>query len=366
MITKHRLKRKMGQSIRFLFFMIVFILFISKDVSAKTNKLQPPELFSASAKSSTSLKLEWSKCKNVDGYIIYRYQAKKYVKVKQITSKNRTSWIDKGLKKGKVYKYKITSYKKERKKIKQSKKSYEISAMPHGKSALKVNANRVSFFADDEVGICSDLYISSSIHGERTKKTLDPEIVSDKLLWSSSDETIAKVDQTGKVTATAKEGSCYIMARAHSGVIGIKKINVVNYARPKSFPDYSGGVEAVDLMLTEYRENVFNIATYFTIYGSDDVWGTITMDEKENLVGLPRLDNISSIEPDLKRIIGTFPLVTQVEYSGRDICIFMRYDKYGSNYCRIDYYAEEPNLHALDMAPHWYYMRHIPYGNSFH
>ncbi|MCI8507131.1 MAG: hypothetical protein HFJ06_01015, partial [Lachnospiraceae bacterium] len=232
---------------------------------------------------------------------------------------------------------------------------YAVSAITHTKRSKKVNALIISLYAnrENEMGICSELLISGNIIEEDTKAS-ESVAISDKLVWSSSDESIAKVDQNGRVTAMDKEGTCYITARAHNGVKKKIKMNIVNYARPKSFPYYNGGKEYVNIMLTTYRENVFNIATYFTVNKNEDVWGTFKMDEEGNITGYPDLDNIAEIEEDVRTILANFPLVTEIFYSNERVEFLMKYDKYGSSYCKIEYCIDDDMSGVVNrIAPHW-------------
>ena len=336
---------------------------LSKNAMAKPKPVMPPENVSVRLKSATSLRIKWNKADKADGYIIYKYnkKAKKYVRV-HTAKKNQRSWVDKNLKTGKIYRYKVASYKLVKGKKKQSRKSYEVSAITHTKRSKKVNALIISLYAnrENEMGICSELRISGNII-EEDSKIPNPVVISDKLVWSSSDESIARVDQNGRVTAMEKEGTCYITARAHNGVKKKIKMNIVNYARPKSFPYYNGGYKYVDIMLTTYRENVFNIATYFTVNKNEDVWGTFKMDEEGNITGYPDLDNIAEIEEDVRTILANFPLVTEIFYSNERVEFFMKYDKYGSSYCRIDYRIDDDMSDTIGrLAPHWAYTQFSP------
>ena len=352
-------KKKWGkavQMISMLFLAAVISCCLSKNAMAKSKPVMPPENVSVQMKSVTSLKIKWNKSENADGYIIYKYnkRAKKYVRV-HTAKKNQRSWVDKNLKTGKVYQYKVASYKMVKGKKKRSRKSYEVSAITHKKRSKKVNALIISLYAnsENEMGICSDLLISDDVLGEDTKAS-DPVVISDKLVWSSSDESIAKVDQNGRVTAMEKEGTCYITARAHNGVKEKIKMNIVNYARPKSFPYYRGEYKYVNIMLTDYRENVFNIATYFTVNKNEDVWGTIKMDAEGNITGYPDFDNIAEIEEDIRTILANFPLVTEIFYSSERVEFLMKYNKYGSSYCRIDYCIDDDMSDDVNtIAPHW-------------
>ncbi len=359
-MNKIRKWKKAIPMISMLLFAAVISCGFSKDAMAKSKPVMPPENVSVQMKSATALKIKWNKTENADGYIIYRYnkKTKKYIRV-HTAKKNQRSWVDKNLKTGKIYQYKVASYKMVKGKKKRSKKSYPVSAITHTKRAKKVNAQMISLYAnrENEMGICSELRISGNIIKEDSK-IRDRVAISDKLVWSSSDESIARVDQNGRVTAMDKEGICYITARAHNGVKKKIKLNIVNYARPKSFPYYDGGQKYVNIMLTTYRENVFNIATYFTVNRKKGVWGDIKMDEEGNITGYPDFDNIAEIEEDVRTILANFPLVTEISYSSESVEFLM---KYGDSYCRIDYCIDDDLSETIGrLAPHWAYTLFSP------
>ena len=58
---------------------------------------------------SKALKLTWKKVANAQKYVIYRYDKKKWVKVKTVSA-NTLSYTDKNKKKGTTYKYRIRAY----------------------------------------------------------------------------------------------------------------------------------------------------------------------------------------------------------------------------------------------------------------
>ena len=134
-------KKKWGkavQMISLLFLAAVISCGFSKNAMAKSKPVMPPENVSVWMKSATSLKIKWNKADKADGYIIYRYskKAKKYVRV-HTAKRNQRSWVDKNLKTGKIYQYKVASYKLVKGKKKQGRKSYAVSAITHTKRSKK-------------------------------------------------------------------------------------------------------------------------------------------------------------------------------------------------------------------------------------
>lgn len=83
----------------------------SSATSAETKPAQVKGLKLTTKRSSITLK--WTKQSNVTGYQIYRYNAStgKYEKIKTIKGTSTATYTNKGLKKGKTYKYKVRAYK---------------------------------------------------------------------------------------------------------------------------------------------------------------------------------------------------------------------------------------------------------------
>ena len=321
MKNNHLFQRRLLYTI-ICFAAAILCLYCPQETHA-ANNLPVPDRLIATKKTETSIRLKWKACEKVDGYYIYRYNKKKgkYIKIKKKERGKRHIWVDKNRKPNKLYRYKVASYKKKKK----SKKSYEVSAMSYGRDARTVNAGYVDIGIEDqdekgnyrlEIGICDreELEEYTDVGGDVSVKYYAADAISDKLIWNSSDPSLASVDQTGTITTYEKEGKCEITARAHNGVTGRIYLTVVNYARPKSFPYYEGTFPDVNRMLTEYRENLFNIATYFTIKGKEGVDGRLELDEEENVIGYPDLENIESIYGDVENILKNYPAVVEISY----------------------------------------------------
>ena len=353
-----------------IFFTAVILCLNCPQETHAANNLPVPDRLVATKKSETSIRLKWKACEKVDGYYVYRYNKKKgkYIKIKKIEGEKRHTWVDKNRKPNKLYRYKVASYKKKKK----SKKSYEVSAMSYGRNARTVNAEDVDIGIEDqdengnyylEIGICDrdELQMYTNIEGDISVKYYAPDVISDKLIWNSSDPSLASVDQTGTITTYEKEGKCEITARAHNGVTGRIYLTVVNYARPKSFPYYDGTYPDVNRMLMEYGENLFNIATYFTIKGKEGVNGRIEMDKEENIIGYPDFDNIDSIYSDVENILRNYPAVVKISY-GKGRANFEIV--YGGNggWTHIIYLANDDfsRYPGGRIAPHWAVTKFIP------
>ena len=341
-------------------FIMAILIFCHPQRIQAAKSLPIPDGLVAAKKTETSIRLKWSACKNVDGYYIYRYHKKtgKYRKIKTIEGAKKHVWVDKNRKPNKLYLYKVASYKKKRK----SKKSYQVSAMAYGRDARVVNVDSMYFGIEDEdgnrnleLGICAEDKMYTDIEGDRYVKHFDAAVLSEKLIWRSSNPALASVDQTGKIVTYEKEGSCEITARAHNGVTGRIYLTVVNYARPKTFPDYDGRFSDVNLLFTDFKENVYDIATYFTIKSKEGVYGKIKLSSTEEVTGYPELENVESIYTDVEHILKNFPMVIEIEYSYRRVSFVILNNPSGNSWRRV-YYAADDDMSGYPIgriAPHW-------------
>lgn len=293
---------------------VVLYTIKSMTLCGAVSRLATPESPVVWCKEPQALSIKWKKVKNAAGYRIYRYSKSKnkFVVVKTLTEK-QTKWTDKKVKKHKVYKYKIAAYLKNKngKKI-FSKKTYEISARTYGKKAKIVNVDKIGGVkiekSDEtkEIGICSTGQLYSYLTNDIKVLNKKTQVVSKKIIWESSDSELIRVDKNGKITTFGKTGQVIISARAHNGAIGKIKINIVNYARPKSFQDYHGNIKELNSLLSDYKEEVCKIAEFFTIYNEEDKYGTITVNKNGEIIGIPVIRNISLIEKDIKKIINEY------------------------------------------------------------
>ena len=359
---------------KYIVYTILTILFMSFSSIASGNKSQAaiktPENPSVNCFSPHSLRLNWKKVKGASGYRIYRYskKKKKYVTIKTIKKGSTRTWTNKKLKKNKIYKYKIAAYKKTKKKKKKfSKKSYEIWAMTYGPRSLKINVGDVlADFENNEheMSICSKdkLYADFVEDFYRETKKMDitnTVYVSEKVVWSSTNKSIASVDQEGNVTTYAKTGKCKIKMRAHNGVIGTFDLEVKNYARPSSFSEYYkyykyGDFPEMDFLLIKYKNELCNIAEFFTLYDNENKVGDIYKDDNGNIVGMPKIQNISKIKKDIEKLLNEYPYPLEIGYS-KGLASFSVGVKF-----KVAYRTEKYNYY-MEAAPRWEFYYNINY-----
>ena len=370
-------EKKYLTGILFLLLTILVMAGSPEEIYAKAAKKEAPKNVEVARYKNRELKLTWKKVKDAEGYRIYRYNDEKgkYEAIQTIYGKNNTSYIDKNMKIHRIYRYKVACFEIKPGMKKFSRRSYWVSARTYGKMGKLVNSG-VSFFgltdaADEknvayidgasvEVGICNEMTVKPFFETDDYTKNKKAKPVSEQLRWEISDESLAKISKNGKLTTFDKEGECYLYVRSHTGSTDRVKIKIKNYARPDSFPYYSGNNSDINLLLMEYKEEVFNIAEYFTKYCEKGASGVIASDNDGNITGIPDFKKISTIKKDINRLITDFPLVMKIYYDEDYVVFRMLYDVYGNSYCDVEYYKLYDYEGSFgSIAPHWLMYRKL-------
>ena len=275
--------------------------------------IQPPDNIQSIRKSNTSIRIKWRTVSDADGYIIYRCKpsSKKYVKIHTVSCSKagvRKQWTDKKLKKNKIYKYKISSYKNENGEQVESSLSDWVSTKTYERGKKKINARTPELDKKEiYLGLCSSkkltCYVEPAKYGKHKKK----KALSTKVRWRSSDTSVATVDRKGNITAKAKAGKCNVYAIAHNGLRAKVKVTVKNYARVKGYYNYNKG-EDICALVTDYKTLMQNIAEYYSIHRPkrDEIIRFCLNDEAEVVV-TPENVNIENIKKDIETLLVDFP-----------------------------------------------------------
>jgi uncharacterized repeat protein (TIGR02543 family) len=171
---------------------------------------------------ATSVEVTWNRVKSAKGYFIFKYSpaTKRYSKVGSVEARNRNSWVDKKVAKGKIYRYKVQPYKIVNGKKKRVKASYWVSAIVGSEQYSNAVSVKLSQSKAIKKKAGRTAKLRATVSGIPGKQLLNS-----KVRWCTSDKKIASVSKSG-VVKLRKKGKCYVWAKAHDGV-NSKRVKVV-------------------------------------------------------------------------------------------------------------------------------------------
>ena len=293
-------------------------------IEQKNNIVVKANNFYGNMSNEKGIILKWSKVPKSNGYVIYRNN-KKIATIKSNKIKNYT---DKKVKAGKKYTYEIAPYTEVKGKKVLGVKSYKIRVKATKRNAKKINPARVvipDFYYEDNYYV--GLYESIKLHAKaRVNKGLKKKkVYNSNLVWSSSDESLATVDQKGVVTANdnRKTGTVYITARAVNGVKKVIKVDVMDYMNPSEISKKVYVDEAIRPVLTTYYKQLTEIAEYFSY---TDKCADVKFNLNEMCDGIESDSNINMPE-NIKKDIYDLMYNVSVEVEVKDNTLVVSFDK---------------------------------------
>lgn len=217
-----------------------------------------PGAVKAAARTTSSIKVYWSKVSGVTGYALYRSEGKGYKKIKTL---KKASYINKKLKKNKTYKYKVKAYKKSAGKNVYGKYTYTVSSKPKPTSSKKTqNVKKV------KVSKSSVLLQKGKTVTVKASITPSKKVVSKKVYWTSTNSGVAVVSSKGVITAKGI-GNCTVYARAHNGQKA--KISVKVISDSYAAKDIYNMTQKSDAAL-KYADQIGNTLAYDSEYFDED------------------------------------------------------------------------------------------------
>ena len=344
-----------------------FVLSCCVNISAKENikKVDVPKNIVVIRHTNTSLKIKWKKDKDADGYIIYRYKkaSNGYVEVKRLDN-DKSYWINKGLKRNTVYKYKIRGYKNVDGQINLGELSYWVSGKTYNRHNKKINAKTVKVGSKQvNIGLCSFKKMKARVIPSKYGTNDNKEAFNRKIRWYSSDESIATVNGKGKIQAKSKSGKCYVYAVAHNGKKTRIAIYVKNYARVGTFenlPEY----DDIICLLTDYKGYMQDIAEYYSINrlkGNETIRYSLN---KDAIVEVSPINtNFQEIKTSIETLLVSYPYYIDVEvYSDSVEFIVRKRDTTDSLPGIVTFYFDNDCSRWSDIriASHWDAVRFRP------
>ena len=312
----------------------------------------------------TSLKVKWKKDKDADGYIIYRYKKAKngYVEVKRLDS-DKTYWINKGLKRNTVYKYKIRAYKNVDGQISLGELSYWVSGKTYNRHNKKINAKTVKVGSKQvNIGLCSFKKMKARVIPSKYGTNDNKEAFNRKIRWYSSDESIATVNGNGKIQAKSKPGKCYVYAVAHNGKKTRIAVYVKNYAR-QNFGNYPIENDLYTLV-TDYKDEIQNIAEYYSVHrlnGYDRI--RYTLDNNANVAVQPQNTEFNELKETIENLLVNFPYYIDIDVHSDFVDFIVKMEDTDDSLKGLvtfffDYDCSD--LTYTCIAPHWNAWRFYP------
>ena len=198
------------------------------EVEPATTTIGGVLLATVTAKGSNGLALTWNKIDGVGGYDVFFVKCGKapFKKVKTIKGNKTFKWTKRGLKKGKAYRAYVKAWVMEGGKKKYVKTSLSVHAYTSGGTSKYTNAKSVTVKkARVSLKVGKTHKIKAKVTKLKAGKKLMPAAHAPKLRYVSSDEAVATVSASGKITAKAK-GSCKVYAIASNGAKKAIKLTV--------------------------------------------------------------------------------------------------------------------------------------------
>lgn len=329
----------------------------SSEAAAKSSPAAP-KFFRGVSKSGKKIQLKWKKSAVASGYTIYKNGRK----AKTIKGQKKTKWIDKKVKAGKVYKYRITAYKKMGGKKTASQKSYQIKVAVTNKKSKKTNAYKLTGAKSKYV-----LHFNSSkkikLTVKANKKEKKKKLVSKKIVWSSSNNALATVDKNGVIRTNnqMKTGCVYIYARAHNGITKSIRVEVTNFATPAQFKNMYAVNKEIKPIVTTYKKELTDIAAYFEfVKPNSNV--AFDIDDYGNLKKTPSIVIDKKVEESVFKILKNVPVTIEIRKTYLAVRRVIQ-TSYGTTItCSIIYgftdKAErdyDNDYSYLEIAPRWKY-----------
>ena len=364
------------------FYNLIAIFLLPTVIQAKA--VTPPVPVKVRAKSCQEkrLKLTWKKVKGASGYQIYQYKAKvkKFVKTASV-GKKVLSW--KSRKTSKKLTFKIRAYKKKGSKKTYSPFSYEVTAIPYKKMAKTVNAGRVKV-SRSRVSLSSyeSKKVNARIKPSRHAGNKKTNVYDKTIRWTSTNPSVAKVDQKGNITAQGKSGTCKVYARAHNGDSDWLWVKVKAYARPKKFDGMDVMQEDMVKLIQQHGEDIKDIADYFERYEAEHAkenrYIQFTLNPGRNYVVADESrgkTDYKKIENKLFRVLDSFPGIMEIQVAP-GIIRFILNGNLGGQYVQLSFLFEDTSAEDSDNpnvvteesneyftpAPRWYYEYNRPEG----
>ena len=217
------------------------------------------------------------------------------------------------------------------------------------------------------------------LKASRHAKNKKAKVYDKTIRWSSTNPSVAKVDQNGNVTAQGKTGTCKVYARAHNGDSDWLWVRVKAYARPKKFDDMDVMQEDMAKLIQQHGEDLKDIADFFEKNRIKDqeeshVILRFKLDSGRNHVvadeNLYKID-YKKLEKKLYQVLDSFPGIMEIYITNYGIHFVLESSDGGGEYVELKFLFQnviwrEDGIKQSDdyfeTAPRWIYHYSRPVG----
>lgn len=212
------------------------------------------------------------------------------------------------------------------------------------------------------MGLCSSKKIKTRVLASKYGTNKNKKAFYTKVRWYSSNDTVAKVDKNGKITAGTTPGECNIYAVAHNGRRTKIKVFVKNYARAKKYYN-CWEEEDLSTLVYEHTDIIQDIAEYFSVNRlKKNETLSIYLNNEAKVVVKPERKFSEKISREIENLLVNYPY-----YIGINIdvdCIDFVSKKEDTNEARpghvIFWFDNDCSQWSGQIASHWQAVRFYP------
>lgn len=212
------------------------------------------------------------------------------------------------------------------------------------------------------MGLCSSKKIKTRVLASKYGTNKNKKAFYTKVRWYSSNDTVAKVDKSGKITAGTTPGECNIYAVAHNGRRTKIKVFVKNYARAKRYYN-CWEEEDLSTLVYEHTDIIQDIAEYFSVNRlKENETLNIYLNNEAEVVVKPERKFSEKISREIEDLLVNFPYYLSINIDESEVAFISRKedtDEALPGYVNF-VFDNDCSQWSSQIAPHWEAVRFYP------
>jgi hypothetical protein len=328
------------------------------------------------------VRLGWTRVDAADGYEVLRYSAakKRYVRVKTLAGRSRTSWTDRGAGKNRGRSYRVRAFAGEDAGRARGPSTYRVSAIARSGRHRRADARRildvrklrsnadgtttVTRLGALTVGINETVRIAARAAPSRRDARAGRRALSKKVRLMVVPDGRAKKDARGRLVGVAPgRATAYLMA--HDGYKRALNVKVVDYSRPARWSNLGEVEPYMAGFLNEYREDMAWIASYLSRHrsrNSGQVYAPNWGDVLSNLDGV----DMGDAEDRIRALVLDSPYTVSIYVYTDGSVRFSVGTPDRNDYVSYEALFDTKDTKLYDvthLAPHWSYWIYVGPGD---